>query len=202
MGKAPLLAKDARNGAPRTRRISGDRLLRAAPGGGSRANAVGWCGTDERCAFVERERPDEPGAAWTGAGARPHTSALSGSPARVLRGEVAQLAGLRIKPGIPEIKRILLVGKCALESGLSFGGYTPGVSSLVEQDCAGCFSFVIGQVRCLGGHWRPPKKLLAGIGRVRVPVDLVGELWLRAVCCSKPNWEDGEHCGPVKMLCQ
>src|SRR5579864_7336550 len=88
-------------------------------------------------------------------------ASLGSSPTRrVLWGKMAQLAGLRVKPRIPEIKRILLVRKRALESGLSFRSDAPRVRGLVEKDCACGFSFVIGQVCGLGGHLGPSEKSL------------------------------------------
>src|ERR1700758_2045436 len=78
----------------------------------------------------------------------------------VLRRKMPQLAGLWVEPGIPEIKRILLVRKRAPESRLSLRSDTPRVCGLVEKDCACCFSSVIGQVRYLRGHLGPPKKPL------------------------------------------
>jgi hypothetical protein len=68
----------------------------------------------------------------------------------------------------------LLVRKRALESRLSFRSYAPRVCGLVEKDCAGCFSSVIGQVRCLGGHLGPPKKAPCRIGHLTLPVAFVG----------------------------
>lgn len=76
-----------------------------------------------------------------------------------------QLAGRWVEPGIPEIKRVLLARKRALEIRLRFRGYTPTVATFIENESAKYFSILAGQVRCLRGHSRPhPKSQAVEIG--------------------------------------
>jgi hypothetical protein len=73
----------------------------------------------------------------------------------LLRWKMPQLASLWVKPGIPEIKRLMLPRKRTPEIQLSFGGYTPRVGAFIERDGACCFTFLVGQVRYLRGHSGP-----------------------------------------------
>jgi hypothetical protein len=69
-----------------------------------------------------------------------------------------QLAGRWVEPGIPEIERVLLGRKRALEIRLSFRGQTPTVATFIERELAKYFLFFAGQIHCLRGHSGPPLK--------------------------------------------
>jgi hypothetical protein len=73
----------------------------------------------------------------------------------LLRWEMPQFASLWVKPGIPEIKGLMLLRKRAPEIRLNFRGYTPRVGAFIERDGACCFPCLVGQVRYLRGHSGP-----------------------------------------------
>jgi hypothetical protein len=81
-----------------------------------------------------------------------------------------QLAGGWVEPRIPEIKRVLLGRKRALEIRLSFRGYTPTVGTFIERESAKYFSIFAGQVRCLRRHSGPHPKSQALRLRLEIEV--------------------------------
>ena len=71
---------------------------------------------------------------------------------------IPQLSGRWVEPGIPEIKRVLLGRKRALEIRLSFRGYTPTVATFIERESAKYFFYFADQIHCVCGHSESPFK--------------------------------------------
>ena len=67
-----------------------------------------------------------------------------------------ELAGRWVEPGIPEIKRVLLGRKRALEIRLSFRGDTPTVATFIKRESAKYFFCFADQIHCVCGHSKPP----------------------------------------------
>src|SRR5271154_5262131 len=72
---------------------------------------------------------------------------------------VPQAPVRRVEPRIPEIKRILLGRKRALETRLRLGSHTPNLGGLIEGESAVYFFVFARQIQRLRRHSIPPSFL-------------------------------------------